>query len=296
MMINPILERELKTRMRTWKTPILLLVYLAILGFVVAMAFLAEYSSYSYGVQGFDPTVVTGIYIAISLFQLGLLMFILPVFTATSISGERERQTLDLLLCTDISPWSIIFGKMSAALSFVLLMIVAAMPFTGVILLFGGVTLFDLIKIMLFYMATAFMVSSIGMFATTHFKKNISSIVMSYIIFGATMALPVVGLIVVGIMSNAAGFYDSAFATFMEEHIYDIMLLTFASNPYYGAVDLVTSSNFAGDFMYMFSSGGGSQSTSFFRHITPWMANGIYYVIISVIALLLSKRKLTKLK
>lgn len=98
-MINPILERELKTRMRSWKTAMLLFGYLALLGLVVAFAFFAESNSYRYGAYGFDPTVVTGIYSAITLFQLGLLLFILPIFTATSISGERERQTLDLLLC-----------------------------------------------------------------------------------------------------------------------------------------------------------------------------------------------------
>ena len=47
-MINPILERELKTRMRSWKTTILLFGYLAILGLVVAFAFFAESNSYSF--------------------------------------------------------------------------------------------------------------------------------------------------------------------------------------------------------------------------------------------------------
>ena len=36
-MINPILDRELKTRMRTWKTPILLTVYLLAIGMILAL-------------------------------------------------------------------------------------------------------------------------------------------------------------------------------------------------------------------------------------------------------------------
>jgi ABC-type transport system involved in multi-copper enzyme maturation permease subunit len=293
-MINPILERELKTRMRTWKTALLLLGYLLVLGLVVAFAFFAESVSYSYGSYGFDPTFVTGIYTAIALFQLGLLMFILPVFTATSISGEKERQTFDLLMCTDISPWAIILGKMSAALSFIFLLVFAAMPFTGVILLFGGVTILDLLKIMLFYMATAFMVSSIGMFCTTHFKRNIASIVMSYIIFGVILFLPLVIIAVFTIIMNGQ-LYNQAFYDFVEKYSHEIISVLFASNPYYGMTSILTGGSFAANFLYMFNTIGTSSST-FMRYIEPWMANVIFYSVFSAILLLLTKRKLTKLK
>lgn len=293
-MINPILERELKTRMRSWKTTILLFGYLAILGLVVAFAFFAESNSYRYGSYGFDPTIVTTIYSVISFFQLGLLLFILPIFTATSISGERERQTLDLLLCTDISPWKIIFGKMSAALSFVFLLVFAALPFTGVILLFGGVTIFDLVKIMLFYMATAVMVSSIGMFCTTHFKKNISSIVMSYIILGALLIIPLVIIAVAAIVFS--GQFDNAgFVKFVETYIYEILTFLFASNPFFGMSSLLTTNDFLGSFMYGFNSSGGTSST-FMRYIEPWMVCLIFYSLFSTLLLFLTKRKLVKLK
>jgi ABC-type transport system involved in multi-copper enzyme maturation permease subunit len=45
-----------------------------------------------------------------------------PVFTAGSVTGERERQTLDLLLTTTISSWQIMWGKLFAGfrVSFVL--------------------------------------------------------------------------------------------------------------------------------------------------------------------------------
>ncbi len=49
-------------------------------------------------------------------------ILIAPVFIADAISGERERQTLDLLLTTIISPWRILSGKWLARfrVSFVL--------------------------------------------------------------------------------------------------------------------------------------------------------------------------------
>lgn len=43
-------------------------------------------------------------------------MLVGPVFSAGSITSERERETLDLLLTTTISPWQILWGKFIAGL------------------------------------------------------------------------------------------------------------------------------------------------------------------------------------
>src|SRR5690606_9504547 len=39
-----------------------------------------------------------------------------PVFSAGSLTSERERQTMDLLLTTNISPWQILWGKLISGL------------------------------------------------------------------------------------------------------------------------------------------------------------------------------------
>ncbi|MEQ8787927.1 MAG: ABC transporter permease subunit [Pirellulaceae bacterium] len=43
-------------------------------------------------------------------------MLVGPVFSAGSVTSERERQTLDLLLTTIITPWQILWGKLVAGL------------------------------------------------------------------------------------------------------------------------------------------------------------------------------------
>lgn len=43
-------------------------------------------------------------------------MLVGPVFSAGSITSERERETLDLLLTTTITPWQILWGKLVAGL------------------------------------------------------------------------------------------------------------------------------------------------------------------------------------
>ena len=44
-------------------------------------------------------------------------MLVGPVFSAGSVTSERERQTLDLLLTTIISPWQILWGKLVSGLA-----------------------------------------------------------------------------------------------------------------------------------------------------------------------------------
>lgn len=43
-------------------------------------------------------------------------MLVGPVFSAGSVTSERERETLDLLLTTVITPWQILWGKLIAGL------------------------------------------------------------------------------------------------------------------------------------------------------------------------------------
>ena len=43
-------------------------------------------------------------------------MLVGPVFSAGSVTNERERQTLELLLTTTISPWQILWGKLFSGL------------------------------------------------------------------------------------------------------------------------------------------------------------------------------------
>ncbi len=284
-MLNPILERELKTRMRTWKTPILLTVYLLLIGMILTLILLSSNVTYGYRSQGFDPSIISTVYDVLVIFQMILLMLIIPVFTATAISGERERQTLDLMLCTDISPWKILFGKISAALTFILLIIFASIPFISIIMLFGGVSIFDILKVVLYYMAAAFMLSTVGIFATTHFKRNITAIMMSYVILGFVYFIPVVLMIIISIVTQVANM--QGLNDFFEKYVYEIVAILFGANPGFGLLSLLNNDPFEIAYLMI-------NRQTFLSHLPTWVISLVYFAIISSIALLLSKRKLSK--
>ncbi len=116
-----------------------------------------------------------------------------PVFTAGSITSERERQTLDLLLTTTISSWEIMWGKLLAGyrVSFVL----TSFLMFPLLLSFLNPELFKNWQAMLIYVAIC-IVSSVfnavlALFLSTLLRKTSSAMMISYIVLMFLYCLPI---------------------------------------------------------------------------------------------------------
>jgi ABC-type transport system involved in multi-copper enzyme maturation permease subunit len=175
--INPVLLKELKVKMRGWKAPILLLVYNGVL-FLLTFIFFKLSLMENRG--GLDPSVVFYAYAFLAAAQFGLITLISPALTAGAISGERERQTLDILLSTTLKHYSIVLGKLFASLSHIILLVVSSIPIFSIIFLFGGIGIFELLQTFLFYVVIAITLGSIGLFFSTFVKKSTAANVLSY--------------------------------------------------------------------------------------------------------------------
>ena len=67
------------------------------------------------GVSSIQYSSFMELYEFVTSMEFILLMFIVPAVTASAISGERERQTLDLMLTTRMSAGQIVTGKLLSA-------------------------------------------------------------------------------------------------------------------------------------------------------------------------------------
>lgn len=121
-------------------------------------------------------------------------MLVGPVFSAGSITSERERQTLDLLLVTDITPWQILWGKLLAGLriSTVLTMFLVWPLFLAVVMnsyywsnLLASASFFFMI---LMACATTALVA---LFCSVIFSKSSTSLMASYTILLLLFAVPI---------------------------------------------------------------------------------------------------------
>ncbi|HEU4964592.1 MAG TPA: ABC transporter permease [Bacilli bacterium] len=206
-LMNPVLVKEFRGRMRTIKTPILLLLYLLAISIVTFGYIYISYSHRNY----YNPGETKELFMILTVAQLILVAFVAPGLTAGTISGERERQTLNILLTTHLSPTKIVLSKMASSLSFIALLVVATLPIYAVVFLFGGVSPGQVLGIFGFYLVTMVLFGAIGMFCSAWFKRTGVAVVVAYglclFILGATALIAVFVLELLSYQSHLNGQY-----------------------------------------------------------------------------------------
>lgn len=185
--VTTIMVKELRSRMRGRRAFIVLTVYLGILAlitygvYVVVAPNVGGFGGGFGGQANASAIIGQSIFTLLSIFQLILVAFIAPAFTAGQISLEREKQTLDLLISTPMRPAAIVIGKLAAALAFVVLMIVAAVPITAIVLMYGGASVDDIVRQQVVLLATALLLGAIGLFFSALLKRTQAATVLTYI-------------------------------------------------------------------------------------------------------------------
>ena len=189
-MLNPIMAFSATRRMRSFRTMLIVIAYVAAL-LLLAMAFLGPFLNDSVYLR----TMTQGpmCYLALLIAQFGLIILIAPAMTSASIAGERERQTLELLLVTNTGSFRIVIGKVMESFAVFALLIVCGLPVMSLCLLTGGVSLGQILIGELFLLAEAFACVTIGVFCSSVSRSTVLSGVLSYlliILVGVVTALP----------------------------------------------------------------------------------------------------------
>jgi ABC-2 type transport system permease protein len=178
--------KELRGRMRGRRAFVLLTIYLLILGgFTWMMAVLQERSAgIGFGGGAFFAAAQIGreLFISILMLQTFLVLITAPAATASAISLEREKQTLDLLTTTPISSLAIVLGKLLSALTYVFLLILASIPLTALVFMFGGVGPEELVRGYVVLLVTSVGLGSVGLFASALIKRTQAATVLTYVI------------------------------------------------------------------------------------------------------------------
>ena len=178
---NPILAKEYRSRMRTWRSPLAMTVYILLIGGLGWAIFAAMASSARNSYNGGQAANYgQGLFVYLLIFQMVLLTFITPALTAGAISSERERQTIDLLFVTRIPPFSILWGKLLASMSFVLLLLLLSVPIFSLVFLFGGIELDQVLAAFLTTAVTALTLGIIGLACSTAFRSTLPATVAAY--------------------------------------------------------------------------------------------------------------------
>jgi len=279
---NPVITSEMKIRMRGWRTALGIAVYLGVLlliGFLYYVTFVEISFSLDSSVNARQAAGMR-IYSALAVIQFSLILLITPAQTAGTISGEREKQTLDLLLSTKMSSSGIVFGKLISSVSYIILLIITSIPLFSLIFLFGGITPGDMAKLFLFYIITAIATGSIGIFFSTLFKRTVMSTVVTYLT-----------IFLLGLVSVILGIYrlTSQFNITGQYPVTPYIPLVLYINPAVGLTDILVNQP------------GGISSLFGLSMKTPggldfWILNSITMLAIAALLLLASVKKINPIR
>jgi ABC-type transport system involved in multi-copper enzyme maturation permease subunit len=132
-----------------------------------------------------------------SLVQLSLVLFFALLFGASGVAQEKDRQTLILLLMTDMRNHELVLGKLFAGLLMVIVLILASMPVLFLVLLLGGVGIDQVFWSLAICAASAFTAGSWGLLVAYWREKTFQTLAIS--VLGFVILLGVVEGLVAGL-------------------------------------------------------------------------------------------------
>ena len=186
--ITAIIVKELRGRMRGRRAFIVLTLHVLLLTlFAWMFQRLNEESLANVGSDGgqaatyASASVGRGIFIGLMMLQTLIVAVLAPAATAGAISSEREHQTLELLAVTPISSLAIVLGKLLSALAWVFVLILASIPVTALVFVYGGVAPDDILRGYLVLFATVIGLGSVGIFFSALTRRTGASTGLTFV-------------------------------------------------------------------------------------------------------------------
>lgn len=195
---NPVLQYELLSNLRLLRAFLLLFAYIALLGGVVYLAWPQE--------EILDLAQPEGAKRLVALFFFGQYMLaslMTPSFAAGAITGEKERQSYEMLLASPLRPGAIVLGKLLASLCHLAILMICSLPIVMLCLPLGGVHPTEVLAAYVAMISSVILSGMICLWASSFFSRTSASLLVSYL-----MILP---LALVGVLVwNALGTLGSA--------------------------------------------------------------------------------------
>ena len=178
MNINPVYRKELRVSVRSFKFAMMITAYNLLLSIVALFIFFVCFDARFH--TTLDYSNILTVYMSVACIEFGLIFFIVPILTSSSIAGERERQTLEILLTTTLKPMQIIIGKLESSISMVLLLMVSSIPVVSIVFSIGGIGVSAVFGLLVLIIVSTILVGSIGIWCSAVLKKTIPSAVSTF--------------------------------------------------------------------------------------------------------------------
>ncbi|MBE5924488.1 MAG: hypothetical protein E7271_08480 [Lachnospiraceae bacterium] len=225
--INPILKKEMVVGSRSMKMSWAIMGVSAILTAIVVFTLLISQLTAAAGAI-YDYSNLVVLFPVLGIAECVMLSLMVPVITSGSISGEREKQTLDIMLTTPISPFSIVLGKLMSAMMIVMMYMIASVPIMAIAFVLGGLSWWNLIGLFIILIYLGIYVGSVGIFCSSVVKKSIAATILTIVI---GLAIIIGTSLIYSVTMSIATMYYMTSGT-MKPDYYLGPVFVFLFNPY----------------------------------------------------------------
>jgi ABC-type transport system involved in multi-copper enzyme maturation permease subunit len=178
---NPVLVKDLRTRMRGGRAFLIMAVYTVIL----VGAFLVWcLNTVAFRPRWADLPADLGRQWFVMLFavQMPLVIALMPALTAGSFTIEHEQRTFELMLLTSLKPHQMVWGRALSAAAFVALLATCSLPFAGLCFVLGGVTPGEVIVGYLTLILSGLLFASMGVAASCLHQRTVAATISAYML------------------------------------------------------------------------------------------------------------------
>lgn len=186
---NPVIVRDVRTRMRGKQAFLMMASYVLFLIIVMTIAYYTAWSS------AMNRSMMTGqslvnldlggtLFKTLVWTQTILLALIVPSLTSGAISQELEKRTIEMLALTRLTPGKIVIGKHLAGIMYPLVLMICSLPLSGICVMLGGISPAEILVAYLALAAWGFLLAAIGLYWSSMFKRTASAALFSYAISG----------------------------------------------------------------------------------------------------------------
>jgi ABC-type transport system involved in multi-copper enzyme maturation permease subunit len=193
----PLLRRELLEASHKRRTYALR----AIIAMIHVVGFLLYYFSvYSRkgSIRQFSGEGVKAVEIQV-LIDLFAIVLLLPAMACSAISGEREKQTLGLLLISRIRPFALVIEKLLSRLLPMTTLLLITVPMLGVAFLLGGVELANVLMILCLLLTAAIQVASVAILCSSVLNSALDAFWATYVVLAGMYFIPGILLDMIGV-------------------------------------------------------------------------------------------------
>jgi len=286
---NPLLVKELRGRVRGIRAFIVITGYLMLISCFASLIYFAYTQSLSSSPVDVTDASNAGkvLFASVTLLEILMVTFITPAFSAGAITGERERKTYEMLRATLLPARKVVLGKLTAALAFMFLLVLAAVPLVSLAFLLGGVSLVELILAFVVVVLTALMFTSLGLVFSTLVKTTLVATVLTYAsALIVTLGVPLL-MLITGVLIDPYLYTPSTGGWIGEAIMTYILYVGAAFSPITTAI-FTEMTLLEENTIWAYQAQVGISGTGTLRSIwvpSPWIPFVVLYILFAAIAI-----------